>query len=243
MELQGKTALVTGGAHRVGRAIVIALAHAGAKVAVNYNTSAAEAAETVTAVQHAGGQAVAFQADVGNAAAAHTLVDQTAQHFGSLDLLVNNASTYTKSPVPFSESVWRRTMDVILDGAFHCANAAAPHMQTAGAGVIINIADLHAVRPSTTFMAHGVAKAGLLALTEHLAVAFAPHIRVNAIIPGPVLPPERLDADAVRRIAERTLLKRWGTPADVAAAVLFLIACDYITGESLVVDGGERWVH
>lgn len=134
-------------------------------------------------------------------------------------------------------------MDVILDGAFHCANAAAPHMQTAGAGVIINIADLHAVRPSTTFMAHGVAKAGLLALTEHLAVAFAPHIRVNAVIPGPVLPPERLDADAVRRIAERTLLKRWGTPADVAAAVLFLTACDYITGESLVVDGGERWVH
>ena len=123
MELQGKTALVTGGAHRVGRAIVIALAHAGAKVAVNYNTSAAEAAETVTAVQQSGGQAVAFQADVGNAAAAHTLVDQTAQHFGSLDLLVNNASTYTKSPVPFSESVWRRTMDVILDGAFHCANA------------------------------------------------------------------------------------------------------------------------
>ena len=243
MDLRGKTALVTGGAHRVGRAIVIALARAGANVAINYNSSAAEAADTVKTVQHAGGQAVAIQADVGNPAEANTLIQKAVQHFGSVDLLVNNASTYTKTPLPFSETVWRRTMDVILDGAFHCANAAAPHMQTAGAGVIINIADLHAVRPSTNFMAHGVAKAGLLALTEHLAVAFAPHIRVNAVIPGPVLPPERLDPEAVRRIAERTLLKRWGTPEDVAAAVLFLTACDYITGESLVVDGGERWVH
>ena len=111
------------------------------------------------------------------------------------------------------------------------------------AGVIINIADLHAVRPSTSFTAHGVAKAGRLALPEHLAVACAPHSRVKAVIPGPVLPPARLDHEAVRRIAERTLLKRWGTPEDVASAVLFLTASDYITGESLVVDGGERWVH
>jgi 3-oxoacyl-[acyl-carrier protein] reductase/pteridine reductase len=243
MDLGGKTALVTGGAHRVGRAIVIALARAGAKVAINYNTSAGEAAETVTILQKVGGQAVAIQADVGDPAQAKFLIQQTAQHFGSVDLLVNNASTYTKTPLPFSAEVWRRTMNVILDGAFHCANAAAPHMQTAGGGVIINIADLHAVRPSTSFTAHGVAKAGLLALTEHLAVAFAPHIRVNAVIPGPVLPPARLDPEAVRRIAERTLLKRWGTPEDVASAVLFLTASDYITGESLVVDGGERWVH
>lgn len=243
MDLRGKTALVTGGAHRVGGAIVFALARAGANVAINYNASAAEAKDTVALIQQAGGQAIAIQADVGNAAEANALVQTTAKHFGSIDLLVNNASTYTKTPLPFSEAVWRRTMDVILDGAFHCANAAAPHMQTAGAGVIINIADLHALRPSTSFMAHGVAKAGLLALTEHLAVAFAPLIRVNAVIPGPVLPPERLDPEAVRRIAERTLLKRWGTPEDVAAAVLFLAASDYITGENLVVDGGERWVH
>jgi 3-oxoacyl-[acyl-carrier protein] reductase/pteridine reductase len=242
MNLTGKTALVTGGAIRVGKAITLALARAGANVVINYNSSAAEAAQTAAEVETLGVGALPVRADVADQAQVRQMVDQALARFGAVEVLVNGASLFRRTPLPMADvSDWRRVTGISLDGAFYCANAVAPGMLARGAGVIINIVDLSAWQPMAGFAAHSVGKAGLLALTRQLALELAPAVRVNALSPGPVLPPPHFDAARTERLAQKTLLKRWGTPEDVAQAVLFLVRSDYITGECLTVDGGERY--
>lgn len=242
MQIQGKTALVTGGAHRVGKAIVLALARHGANVVVNYHTAAAEAEATVAAAHQLGVSALAVAADVADAAQVRAMFEQARQHLGGVDILVNSSSLFKKTPFPTQdESDWRRVTDVLLHGGFNCANAVAPGMLERGEGVIINILDGAAWEPWPGFVAHCVGKAALWALTRQLAVELAPAVRVNAVSPGPVLPPPGSGPEKIAQLAERTLLRRWGTPEDVASAVTFLIGADYITGEVIVVDGGERW--
>lgn len=242
MDPMGKVALVTGGAHRVGKAITLALAQAGAHVIINYHTSH-EAAQTTAAEARARGvEALAIQADIADLRQVEAMVAAAQARFGRVDILVNNASRFEKTPLPTRDlSTWHRVTDILIHGSFYCANAVAPLMLERGEGAIVNIVDLSAWQPWPGFAAHSIGKAALLALTRQLALELAPAVRVNAVAPGPVLPPPGYSEEQIARIAQRTLLGRWGTPDDVAEAVLFLIRADYITGEVITVDGGERY--
>ncbi|MCU0511158.1 MAG: SDR family oxidoreductase [Anaerolineae bacterium] len=242
MNPAGKTALITGGAVRVGRAITLALAQAGANVVINYHSSAAAADETLAAARAAGVQALALPADVADPAQVQALVAQAAAQFGGVDILVNSASLYLATPFPTDDLAgWQRVTRIQIDGAFYCANAVAPGMLARGEGVIVNIVDMSAWLPAPHYTAHSVSKAALLALTRQLAVELAPAVRVNAVAPGPVLPPPGFTPEQLAAAADVTLLKKWGRAEDVAEAVLFLIRAGYITGEYITVDGGERY--
>jgi len=242
MIIKGKTALVTGGGVRVGKAITLALAGAGANVVINYSRSAAEAEETAKAVQALGAGALAVQADISDPEQVARMVTQANERFGGVDMLVNSASLWAKSPIPTDDvTMWRRIIGIALDGAFYCSNAVAPHMLAQGEGAIVNIVDLSAWEPWTNYGAHSVAKAGLMALTRQLALELAPAVRVNAVAPGPVLPPPEYTPEMVRHTAQKTLLGRWGKPEDISQAVLFLFQADYINADCLIVDGGERF--
>lgn len=244
MDPIGKVALVTGGAVRVGRAITLALARAGAHVVINYHRSAEAAQETATAAEALGVQALAVQADVSDPAQVERMAAVVADRFGGVDILVNSASLFLKTPFPTRDhEVWHRVTAVGIDGPYYCTNAFAPGMLAKGAGVIVNILDLSAWEPWPNFLAHSVSKAALLAMTRQFALELAPAVRVNAVAPGPVLAPPDYTPDQIERIRKRTLLERWGTPEDVAEAVLYFVRAEYVTGNVLVVDGGERFGH
>jgi pteridine reductase len=241
MNLQGKVALITGGAIRVGRAISLELAAAGADIVVNYNSSAGPAEETVAEIQALGRRAIAQQADVSQGDQVQRLIDRAVSELGRLDVLVNSASVWRRTPwAELDEAEWDRQIAVDLKGPFLCARAAAQHLAAHGDGAIVNIVDLSAFTPFPNFLPHSVAKAGLLNMTYSLAMELAPAVRVNAIAPGPVLPPPDYTEQQLAASAKRTLLKRWGTPADVARAVRYLLEAEYVTGAVLPVDGGER---
>lgn len=244
MNPEGKTALVTGGAHRVGKAITLALARAGANVAINFNTSAKAAEATAAEARAFGVEALTVQADVGDRRQAEAMVAAAKAQFGGVDILVNSASLWLATPFPTDDVAgWHRVTNVLINGAFYCANAVAPLMLEKGEGAIVNIIDLAAYEPWPDFTAHSVGKAALLALSRQLALELAPAVRVNAVAPGPVLPPPDYSEEMIARTARKTLLGRWGTPEDVAEAVLFFVRADYVTGEELAVDGGERFAH
>jgi 3-oxoacyl-[acyl-carrier protein] reductase/pteridine reductase len=241
MQIKDKTALVTGGAHRVGKAITMTLARAGANVVVNYYSSDAAAKETVQQAEGLGVGALAVQADVGDLDQARALVRAAAERFGGVDILVNSASIWQATPLPLGDFAgWRRVLGVLLDGSMYLADAVAPMMLERGEGAMVNIVDLSAWKPFANYVAHSVGKAGLLALTRQLALELAPAVSVNAVAPGPVLPPPDYDQAQINAVAARTLKGRWGTAQDVADAVRFLVEADYITGEVIVVDGGQR---
>ncbi len=242
MNPAGKTALITGGARRVGKAITLALARAGAAVVINYHGSAEAAQETAAEARALGVEALPFQADVANLDQLRALVAAARERFGAVDILVNNASLFAKTPLPADEfETWHRVLQISLDSPFYLANLLAPDMQARGEGAIVNLVDLAAWEPWHGFAAHSVGKAGLLALTRQLALELAPTIRVNAVAPGRILPPVGFTQAQIDRGAQRSLLGHWGTPDDAAQAVLFLIRSSYITGEVIVVDGGERY--
>ena len=242
MTLEGKSALVTGGARRVGRQIALALARRGMNVAVHYNRSRADAAALARELARAHGvRAVALRAELSNARACAALAGEAARRLGGLHAVVNNASLW--EPNRFgktSESDWDRHMDVNARAPFFLAQAAAPHLKRAG-GCIVNIADWAAHRPYADYIPYCVSKAALLCLNTALAKALAPQVRVNAVMPGPVLLPDGESAagESGAALKRATLLKRLGSPADVAKAVVFLLESDFITGASVAVDGGR----
>lgn len=241
MQIQGKTALVTGGAIRVGKALTLMLARNGANVVVNYNSSAGEAQQTAAEAEALGAQALAVQCDVSDLAAVQRMAEQVQERFGGVDILINAASLFGKITVPTDDyATWHQVTRISIDGAFYVSNTLAPAMLARGGGVIINIIDLAAFSPWHGFTAHAVGKAGLLALTHQLALELAPTIRVNAIAPGAVLPPPGYSEQQQQNLAARNLLNRWGSPEDVAFTAKYLIEADFITGEVACVDGGEH---
>lgn len=242
MDPKDRTALVTGGAHRIGKAITMMLARAGANVVINYNSSAAAAQQTAAAVAALGVEGMAVQCDVSDPEAVRRMAEQVHERFGGVDILVNSADRFEKHPFPTADvAPWHRVTSITIDGAFYVSNEFTPYMLEQGAGVIINIVDLSAWQPRPQFMAHSVAKAALLAMTRQMAVELAPTVRVNAVAPGPVLAPTDYSEAAKERIAARTLLGRWGSPEDVTLAVKYLVEADYVTAELLTVDGGEQY--
>ena len=241
MQIRGKTVLITGGAQRVGKAISLAFAGAGANVLIHYNSSAGPAEETAAEARALGVRAAVFRADVANLDEVRRMRDFVQAELGGVDILVNSASFFLTTPIPTDDfSAWKQVTSVLIDGSFYCANLFGRGMIARGEGAIINIIDLSAWEPWPNFAAHSVGKAALLAMTRQLALEFSPAVRVNAVAPGPVLPPPDYTPEKIARAAQRTLLERWGTPEDVASAVLFLAAADYITGDTITVDGGQR---
>jgi pteridine reductase len=236
MEIAGRIALVTGAGKRVGRALAVGLARAGARVAVHFHASTAGALETVAAIRDAGGNARAFSADLADPHAAGTLVDSVADTLGGLDILVNSSGIMQRVALAdVTPANWDTTFAVNLRAQFFTSQAAARRMMNGG--VIVNMADLAAFEAWTEFIPHCVSKAGVVALTQALAHALGPRIRVNAIAPGAVLLPDGFDGT---RLVSTTPLKRLGSPDDVVQAMLYLIAADYVTGETIMVDGGRH---
>jgi len=240
MDLNGRVALVTGGARRLGRAFAMALAGRGMRVAIHYGSSAQEADAVVAAIEAGGGVAMAFGGDLRDAAVALALPARVAEAFGRLDVLVNSAAVMDHlSVAETSAAQWDAVLDLNLRAPFLLAQQAAPHLAKVG-GKIVNIADLGGLEPWPQYAAHSVSKAGVVMLTKVLAAAFAPTVTVNAIAPGTVLVPE--DYDAVKRefLSATTPLQRLGTPDDAVGALLYLLERgDFVTGETLVVDGGR----
>jgi pteridine reductase len=240
VDLNGKVALVTGGAIRVGRAISLALARAGADLVINYNSSDTDARETGADIAGLGRRALVCKADVSRADQVQAMVDAAIERFGRLDVLVNSASVWRGTPWPeASEADWDLLHSVAAKGTFLCARAATRHLKAHGDGAIVNITDLSALAPFPGYAAHSAAKASVLNLTYSLAIELAPDVRVNAIAPGAVLPPPDFTPEMTAAAAQMNLLGRWGSAEDIASAVVFLAQSDFITGILLPVDGGE----
>jgi NAD(P)-dependent dehydrogenase (short-subunit alcohol dehydrogenase family) len=238
--LAGRRALVTGGAVRVGRSLSLRLAEMGLDVAVHFRSSAGPAGETADACRAHGVRAVTVAGDLGRADECRRVVAEAEEALGGLDVLVNSASNFLHAPFEdVSEEHVDAALAVNLKGPFFCAQAAAPGMRRRGFGRIVNMADVAGMEPWPRFAAHSMSKAGLILLTQSLAQELAPEITVNAIAPGPVMMPEGSSPAAVRRSEEKTVLKRIGSPEDVAGALAYLLEADYVTGHTLVVDGGR----
>jgi pteridine reductase len=240
MELNGRVALVTGGAVRLGRAFVEALAGRGMRVAVHYGSSSREADMVVAELRSRGADAVAFGADLRDVPAALKLVDDVVQRFGQLDLLLNSAAVMERIGVAdTSAAQWDDVLDLNLRAPFFLAQRAAPHLAKTH-GTIINMADLGGLEPWPGYAAHSISKAGMVMLTKVLATALAPDVRVNALAPGTVMVPDDFDEAKRDFLSATTPMQRLGTPEDAVQAMLFLAErADFITGEILVVDGGR----
>jgi len=240
VRLEGAAALVTGAGKRIGQAIAIGLAQAGCDVAVHYHGSARGAEETARAVRGAGRRAELLQADLSDATASRGLADQAARALQRLDIVINSSGVMVRQPVEtVTPESWDATLDLNLRAMFFVSQGAIPHLRRAK-GKIVNMADIAGMEPWPAYVPHCVSKAGVVMLTKTLARALAPDIAVNAVAPGAVLLPEGWDEKAREHIRETTPLARLGDPADVVAAVRFLLAgTDYVTGTVLVVDGGR----
>jgi NAD(P)-dependent dehydrogenase (short-subunit alcohol dehydrogenase family) len=244
MDLNGKAVLITG-AKRIGADVARELAKRGADIAVSYARSKKEADDLVGEIKGMGRRAAAFQADLTNPDSCTSVVEQTAQTLGRLDVLVAMASVYVATPFDkLNLEEWDRTINVDLRSTFLCAIAAVPHMRKQGGGRIITFSDWlpRSGRPRYEgWLPYYVAKGGVMALTEALALELAgDNILVNAVAPGPILAPPTTTADEHQKVADATPLGRWGGGVEIAKAVLAFIDSDFITGETLRVDGGRH---
>lgn len=244
--LAGKVAIVTGASRGIGKAIALRFADEGARVVVNYRNRAAEADAVVASIRAAGGEAVAIAADVSSAADVGRLVDETMDHYGRIDVLVNDAGVMVaKGLFETTEDDWDQTIDINLKGAYLCSKAVAPIMIHQEGGTIINMSSNSGLyHPSAMrFTEYVVSKAGMNGLTKAMALALGPHVTVNAICPGWIRTDmvEIIEPEVQQRILDETALHRWGTPDDIASSAVFLASDEaaFITGELLIVAGGR----
>lgn len=244
MELTDRVALITGG-KRIGAVVATELARRGADVALVYRTSRTEADETAQAVREFGRRSVVLQADLRQPDAGDRVVEEAVGALGRLDILVNMASIYQKKPLDALEVAdWDAQMAVDLRAAWLCARAAVPHMRRLRGGRIINFSDwiARSGRPRYVgYLPYYVAKAGVIALTEALALELAPdQILVNAVAPGPIVAPEGTSDEEFATVERATPVGRWGGELEIAKAIVALVESDFITGETLRVDGGRH---
>ncbi len=251
MDLNGRVAIVTGGGTGIGRAICEALARAGVQgLVVNYSRSADEAEAAAAGLSGLGADALAVRADVTDEDAVAEMVGRAVDRWGRLDILVNNAGTTRFIPFPdldaATDEVWDELFAINVKGAFRCVRLAAPHLRRQR-GAVINLGSTAGLRGSGSSLPYAVSKAAVHHLTRTLAVALAPEVRVNAIAPGTVATnwyrgrfgDEKADA-AERAVTETTPLRGVASAEDCAAAVIALLASDWVTGQVLVVDGGKH---
>jgi NAD(P)-dependent dehydrogenase (short-subunit alcohol dehydrogenase family) len=244
MDLRGRVSLVTGG-RRIGGVVAVELARAGSDVALVYLRSRAEAEQTAKEVVGLGARAALLQADLRDPEACERVVEDAVDALGRIDVVVNMASVYRETPLDeISLLDWETQMAVDLRAAWLCAKAAVPHMRRAHGGRIINFSDwvARSGRPRYPgYLTYYVAKAGVIALTEALALELASEqILVNAVAPGPIVAPEGTTAEGFAAVERATPLGRWGGEIEIAKAVLALVSSDFITGETVRVDGGRH---
>ena len=240
MEIEGRVALVTGAGTRVGRVIALALGKAGMRVAVHYARSERGAREVAEQIVGFGSDARTLPGDLTDPATGPRLVEHTTKVFGGLDVLVNSAAVMLRTPIgEVLVEDWDAMFALNLRAPFFLSQAAARVMGDRG-GVIVNIADLAAFETWKAYIPHAITKAGIVQMTRGLAHALAPKIRVNAVAPGSVLLPEGWTQDQADKLISTTPLKRLGSAEDVAQAVMYLICADYVTGETIIVDGGRH---
>jgi 3-oxoacyl-[acyl-carrier protein] reductase len=251
MELQSRVALITGGAGGIGGAVVHSLAKSGVSgVVINYRKSASDAGQLAAEVERGGVKALAVQADVRSDAQVRAMIEKIGQHFGRLDILVNNAGVTHWVKLAdldgLTDAIWDEILDVNVKGAFRCARAAAKLLEASG-GMIVNVSSISGVlAPSTmSSLAYGTAKAALIYMTRGLAVAMAPKVRVNCVAPAFTDTPwmsQHFGAEYQQVIAKAAAgypMQRIATPEDIAGAILGLITGgDFVTGQTLIVDGG-----
>ena len=241
MELNGKVAIVTGGAVRLGKALALALAEQGARLIIHYGLSASPAQETVTEIKAMGSDALAIQADLSQSGEAPSIVERAVAHFGQVDILVNSAAIFKPGNWDdTTEANWDRHFAINLKSPFFLSQAFAAHVGPERAGHIVNIADWRGVRPGTDHIAYTLTKAALIAMTKGLALALAPNIQVNAIAPGLILPPPGEDQSYLERKAGKIPAQRAGSPEEIAKALMFLLRSDFVTGDLIFVTGGEH---
>jgi NAD(P)-dependent dehydrogenase (short-subunit alcohol dehydrogenase family) len=244
MELRDRAALITGG-KRIGAAIAIELAGRGMDIALSYNRSREEAEQAAAAIREIGRRAVLIPANLSQPSECQRLVSESVQSLGRLDVLINMASVYRSVPLEETDdAVWNAVVDVDLRAAFLCARAALPHLRAAGAARIVNFADWVAAsgRPRyKNFVPYYVAKRGVIGLTEALALELAAdQILVNAIAPGPIVAPPGTTPEEERAVEASTPVGRWGGEREIVKAVAFLLESDFVTGETIRVDGGRH---
>lgn len=236
--LQGRVALVTGGAKRLGRAVAQRLAEEGADVVIHYRSSAVEAQSAVVDIEKLNRRGFAIAADLNSVADIKRLFDQAAKQFGRLDILVNSAANFLPSSmISTTEDVWDASLDTNVKAPFFCAQAAAPLLRRSK-GCIINFADTGGLLGWPGYIAHSVSKAGVVMLTKVLAKALAPEVRVNAIAPGTITMPED-PPEWESEFVKLAPLRHTGKPSDIADAVSYLVHAEFLTGHTLVIDGGR----
>jgi pteridine reductase len=240
VELKGKVALVTGAGTRVGRAIALALGKAGMRVGVHYASSQKGARDTAEEIVRGGSEARTLPGDLMDPATGPRLVEHTVKVFGTIDVLVNSAAVMLRTPVgEVLVEDWDAMFALNLRAPFFLCQVAARAMADRG-GAIVNIADLAAFETWRAYIPHSITKSGIVQMTRGLAHALAPKIRVNAIAPGPVLLPDGWTQEQADKLISTTPLGRLGSPEDVAQAALYLLSADYVTGETIIVDGGRH---
>jgi glucose 1-dehydrogenase len=241
MDLKGALALVTGGGHRVGKGIVLALSAAGADVFIHYGRSADEAEATAAEAEQLGARVAIGSADLSDPGASSALVAEATSALGPVSILINSASAFPEdSLVDVTVEGWERTLQLTLGSPAFLSQAVARALPESGEGAIVNISDWRTARPYPDHFSYTVAKGALEAFTRTAAVALAPRIRVNAVALGAILPPPGKGSDYLKELATSLPLMRTGSVEVVADAVLFLLGNDFITGEIVRVDGGAH---
>lgn len=240
MRLKGKVALVTGAGRGIGRAIALALAREGASLGIHYHRSEAGAEQVLKAIEAMGQNAMKLKADLARSDEVLALVDRAYQAFGSIEVLVNNAGIYERIPFrELTEADWDRVFNINLKGVFLLSHAIGTRMVEGGSGRIINIASIGGLKAFPDSTPYCVSKAGVIMLTQCLALALAPVVQVNAIAPGAIGLPRGFSEKGQEALRKRTPMGRFGEPEEVAEAVVFLATCSgFITGQVLLVDGG-----
>lgn len=242
MQLEGKGIIVTGSAVRVGRAISFELAKTGARLFCHYNSSKAEAIRLEEALREWGGEHYFYQSNLKDAASARALIKEAQKKLGSIDVLINNAAIFYKTPLgEVSEKDWDSFFSINLKVPFFLAQAAGMIMREQKNGKIVNIGDAGAESPFPAYLPYSMTKAGIVNMTRGLAKALAPDIQVNCINPGPVMLPETHSASERQFALDQTLLRREGSAEDIARTVRFVLeGTDFITGAVIPVDGGRQ---
>ena len=236
--LLGQVALVTGSGKRLGREVALGLAQRGADVVVHFRSSAGDALQVMDQIQKLGRRSIALQADLNEIPQVREMFEKLAAQMGRLDILVNSAASFVQTEFArTTETEWHDSVDTNLKAPFFCSQAAAPLLKEAR-GCIINFADVGGILGWTGYIPHSISKAGVMMLTRCLAKELAPEVRVNALAPGTItLPDDAPDLEA--NFIKQAPLKRSGRPADIIDAVIYLATAKFVTGHTLVIDGGR----
>lgn len=243
MDLNGKVAVITGAAVRIGRSMAMALSEAGVDVCIHYRSSEEAAEQTCSEIRKLGRNSLAVSADLSDAYPSAELIMKSAMaEFGRVDILINSASVFEdKNLLNSTEGDWDSHLDINLKAPYFLCQQFAKSLQAGQSGHIVNLVDWRAQRAGAAYLPYRISKAGLVTLTECLSLELAPEVQVNAIAPGAILPPPDQDASYLQKRAEQIPLQRAGSPQDICDALLYLLRSDFVTGEVLSVSGGEQF--